>query len=350
MSDWNKPTTSSDYADFVTELDDRLDDLALAFDGRTVTNLPTGAIRFNSATLVFEKWDGSAWAALDTKYALKDAANTWTAAQTISASFTVDGGNITVDRTGDAVNAVTDLKADTTNNTLVRHYRGSVLRASWYYAGTGEQLIAVVYDDTGASAQSQITVAHAGAVTLGFAGSAKLATKVDGVSVTGDLSATTATLPAASIDTLTTNQVAFPATQVPSADANTLDDYEEGIFTPVVQGTTTAGAGTYSAQVGRYTKVGRVVHFSLYIDWTAHTGTGNLRVSGLPFTAAAVTNNKPPVPVWAANLTFSGQLCARLNNNATTIDLRTIATGAADSAVAIDTAAQIAISGSYEAA
>lgn len=348
MSDWNKPTTSSNYADFVTELADRLDDLALAFDGRTVTNLPTGAIRFNSATQVFEKWDGSAWAALDTKYGVKDAVNTWTAAQTISASLTVDG-NLAVDRTGDAVNAVMDLKADTTNNTLVRHYRGSVLRASWYFSGSAEQLVAVVYDAAGASAQSQISVTHAGAVALGFAGVSKLATTATGVSVSGDLAATTATVPAASIDTLTTNQVAFPATQVPSTDANTLDDYEEGTFTPVVQGTTTAGAGTYSAQVGRYTKVGRMVHVSGYLDWTAHTGTGNLRLGGMPFTAAAVTNNKPPMAVWSANLTFSGQLCGRMNNNATTIDLRTIATGAADAAVAIDTAAQIAFSATYEA-
>lgn len=345
MSDWNNPTTDSSYEDFVTELDDRLDDLAMAFDGRTVVNLPSGALRFNASTEVWEKWNGTAWSELPVKYARKDAANTWSAPQTVSANFTVDDGDLSVDRTGDAVNALLNLKADSANNTLLRYFRGSVLRASWYYNGSVEQLTAVVYDDTGASAQNAITVTHAGAVGLGYAGTQVLATKSGGVSVTGDIDATTGTIP-----TITTNKLAFPATQVPSADPNTLDDYEEGTFTPTVAGTTAAGAGTYTTQVGRYTKIGRVVQFSIYLDWSAHTGTGNLRVSGLPFTAAAVTNNKPPMAVWAANLTFSNALVARLNNNATTIDLRTIATAAADAAVSIDTAAQLAISGTYEVA
>jgi hypothetical protein len=75
----------------------------------------------------------------------------------------------------------------------------------------------------------------------------------------------------------------FPATQVASANANTLDDYEEGNFTPVVQGSTTAGAGTYSSQSGRYTKTGRLVTVEIYLAWSAHTGSGNFQIGGLPF-------------------------------------------------------------------
>jgi hypothetical protein len=68
--------------------------------------------------------------------------------------------------------------------------------------------------------------------------------------------------------------------------ANTLSDYEQGTFTPVIEGATTAGTGTYNAQLATYTKVGRKVTVSVNLAWTAHTGTGEIRLSGLPFTSA----------------------------------------------------------------
>jgi len=68
-----------------------------------------------------------------------------------------------------------------------------------------------------------------------------------------------------------------------TAPANTLDDYEEGTFTPAVAGGTTDGSATYSIANGAYTKIGRVVHFQIYLDWANGTGTGDLLVSGLPF-------------------------------------------------------------------
>ena len=72
-----------------------------------------------------------------------------------------------------------------------------------------------------------------------------------------------------------------------TAAANSLDDYEEGTFTPVIIGQTTAGAGTYSQQIGKYTKVGRVVHIYFALAWSAHTGTGTTIVTGFPFASAA---------------------------------------------------------------
>lgn len=69
-----------------------------------------------------------------------------------------------------------------------------------------------------------------------------------------------------------------------TAPANTLDDYEENTFTPFVAGGTTAGSATYSFANGSYTKIGRVVHFQIYLDWASGTGTGDLLVGGLPFT------------------------------------------------------------------
>jgi hypothetical protein len=84
--------------------------------------------------------------------------------------------------------------------------------------------------------------------------------------------------------------ITFPATQSASSNANTLDDYEEGTWTPTVSGGTTAGTGTYSAQNGRYTKIGNQVTVTAYVSWTAHTGTGGLNFTGLPFTVLNVSN------------------------------------------------------------
>jgi hypothetical protein len=64
-----------------------------------------------------------------------------------------------------------------------------------------------------------------------------------------------------------------------------LADYEEGTWTGTIIGSTTAGTASYAAQTGNYTKVGNVVHFDIYISWSAGTGTGNLLISGLPFTS-----------------------------------------------------------------
>jgi hypothetical protein len=68
-----------------------------------------------------------------------------------------------------------------------------------------------------------------------------------------------------------------------TGSANKLDDYEEGTWTPVLEGTTTAGSATYTSQIGRYTKIGRCVHFRLNLVYSGHTGTGNMVITGLPF-------------------------------------------------------------------
>lgn len=72
--------------------------------------------------------------------------------------------------------------------------------------------------------------------------------------------------------------ITFPAAQVASADPNTLDDYEEGTWTPSV-----GGNATHGLQVGTYTKIGRQVTISFDISIIT-IGTGDTtRISGLPF-------------------------------------------------------------------
>ncbi len=85
--------------------------------------------------------------------------------------------------------------------------------------------------------------------------------------------------------TLTGGQIKFPATQVPSADANTLDDYEEGTWTPTLQFGGAATGITYGTRNGRYTKVGRLVFVELRIVLTSKgSSTGAATITGLPFT------------------------------------------------------------------
>lgn len=91
--------------------------------------------------------------------------------------------------------------------------------------------------------------------------------------------------------TLTGGQIKFPATQVASADVNTLDDYEEGSFTPVIGGSGGTSGQTYSTQVGRYIKAGKLVHVQVYITFSAKgTITGSVQLQGLPFTTLNVAN------------------------------------------------------------
>jgi len=75
--------------------------------------------------------------------------------------------------------------------------------------------------------------------------------------------------------------IAFPATQSASTDANTLDDYEEGTWTP----TDGSGAGlTFTTAVGNYTKIGRVVTGSFRVTYPTTASSAQAIISGLPFT------------------------------------------------------------------
>jgi hypothetical protein len=88
--------------------------------------------------------------------------------------------------------------------------------------------------------------------------------------------------------------ITFPATQVPKSDANTLDDYEEGTWTPTlisIGGTNPTGV-TFSVQLGRYTKIGNMVFISgaVTLSNKGTGGTGGLGISGLPFATANIAN------------------------------------------------------------
>ena len=78
--------------------------------------------------------------------------------------------------------------------------------------------------------------------------------------------------------------ITFPATQSASSDANTLDDYEEGTWTPALS--TTSGSISFSSVGGAYTKIGRLVYVKASFSGTAtiSSPTGDLKLTSLPFT------------------------------------------------------------------
>lgn len=144
---------------------------------------------------------------------------------------------------------------------------------------------------------------------------------------------------------IVTNGIKFPATQVPSADPNTLDDYEEGTFTPVIVGDGVAGVGTYIYQFGRYTKVGNVVNFVINIATSAHTGTGNMIINGLPFTQASVQWLGTPCLIASAVLSYVNQLVAVVI--ASSVIPYTISNGGGETKIPVDQTCYLSISGTY---
>lgn len=119
-------------------------------------------------------------------------------------------------------------------------------------------------------------------------------------------------------------------------------------FSPTISGGTTAGAGTYTTQLGYYSRVGNIVFFEVQLTWSAHTGTGQMRLSSLPI-AAANNGINVPLTVYWTGITISavGNKVLCIVAPATTYaNFYEIADGAT-AALAIDTAATAAIAGHY---
>ena len=121
-----------------------------------------------------------------------------------------------------------------------------------------------------------------------------------------------------------------------TAAANALDDYEEGTWTPSFASTGTQPTISYSVQSGNYTKIGRLVTVNFNINTSSVSGgSGELRISGLPFSLAsghAAGSRAGNMQHWNSSVDASiggfvsnTQLILAKNNNVriTVSDLRT---------------------------
>jgi hypothetical protein len=119
--------------------------------------------------------------------------------------------------------------------------------------------------------------------------------------------------------------ITFPATQSASSDANTLDDYEEGTWTPTV---TFGGASvgiTYNTTFtgATYTKIGNRVCISGFLLLTNKgSSTGGAAIANLPFTSESGNTRYLGVAIGGSAFTFANQFWASISPNATSIVLQ----------------------------
>lgn len=254
--------------EYLSALDSDVKMLYLALQGRTDTTFPV------EGTSVLSTGETGG-----TKYLREDGDGTcsW---QTVAG-----GGNVS--KVGTPVdNQVGVWTGDgTIEGTTGLTYDGSNLQLTGDIGSTGTRITKGWFTDL------TVTNAIAGSIT----GNADTVSTITGLAP--DTATTQATQPnitsvgtLTSITTsglLTTNgQIKFPATANPSADVNTLDDYEEGTFTPRIEfGGGTTGI-TYGVQIGTYTKIGNRVFGEVQLTLTSKgSSTGTVQIQGMPFTS-----------------------------------------------------------------
>lgn len=112
-------------------------------------------------------------------------------------------------------------------------------------------------------------------------------------------------------------------------------------WTPVIQGSTAAGVGTYTRQHGVYMRIGPLLIVTFDLIWSAHTGTGNMQVGGIPIKFGFASSEYIGT-IFSENLTLPAstvQLIINGVNNQNYAELMGLIDGGARSLVAMDTAA-----------
>jgi len=104
--------------------------------------------------------------------------------------------------------------------------------------------------------------------------------------------------------------IQFPASQSAQADVNTLDDYEEGTWTPLVKFGGGVTGITYLINSGTYTKIGRYVLISAQVSLTSKgSDSGAVTITGSPFTEGVVA----PLAIWPLAISFADQMTSFMN-------------------------------------
>ena len=152
--------------------------------------------------------------------------------------------------------------------------------------------------------------------------------------------------------TIATGQIRFPAVSSASTNANTLDDYEEGTFTPTFTASTTNPTVTYTAfTYGAYVKIGRLVFINLRVSLSAlsSAGTGNIRIAGLPFSSNATDAYGQLSIGYRGSWTTTAPTLAYVEAAQTFINLGTVSGGSTSltTQAHLAAAADVMISGFY---
>ena len=185
-------------------------------------------------------------------------------------------GTITIDQNENQKSLVIDSEA-TTNHTLSIEdsvtTEGSIIKATSCNALTNGKILEIHSDSNDNSTRNLVSITNDNTSADNAVG---LYIKQDGAD--------------ASIELAGNGSIKFPGTQGASADANSLDDYEEG--TQVV----TLGMGSGSLSLlgskneGQYTKIGRIVHYSGEISCNGSSSQSGTLTLTLPFTVADISD------------------------------------------------------------
>ena len=179
-------------------------------------------------------------------------------------------------------------------------------------------------------------------------------TTLSNVMTGGTISGTTLSSPSVN-GILTMNAgagISFPTTEVATTSATVLNDYEKGNWTPTVSATTGNGAGTYSVQTGRYTKIGDRICVNGYVLWTAAPGSGNAVIAGLPYASTSTANMLVGNMLQGDEFKLSGSqiLNGYVNVNASTIQMIGVSTASVSATAApIQPHGEVLIGGCYVA-
>ena len=121
---------------------------------------------------------------------------------------------------------------------------------------------------------------------------------------------------------LTGGQIQFPATQIASADGNTLDDYEEGTWTPTFGGSSSNPTVSYNFRYATYVKVGRLVTLNLHLRTSSvSSGSGDVWINGLPFAVDNTSSYTTVGAMYQFGTNGNYATFARLDNGSTHLDM-----------------------------
>jgi hypothetical protein len=273
----NAASSAAAAASALDSFDDRYlgsksSDPTLDNDGNA---LLTGALYYNTTTQTMKVYDGANWitataagttALLVYKYVATAGQTTFSGAASVGGTLSYTSNNIIVFVNGVSLDS-TDYTA--TNGT-------SVVLASG--ASLNDEVVIVAF--------KSFTVADT--YTKGEVDA--FAVKLTGAQTVADVKTfSSQPVMSAGVSLGSNGQIVFPASQNASSDVNTLDDYEEGTWTPVI--TPGAGSLTSYTSYGRYTKIGRVLQVEFGFTITSlGTASGGITITGMPFNSANQNN------------------------------------------------------------
>lgn len=330
MANHSLPELTSTYSAFLTNIKDRLTDLAVGLDPAVTSTSfePDNAIRWNSTEFTWQKLDPGTrkWVPLSSKYAITLAGPATLEANssspTLQLTQTGSGNALTVTGTALLNNVKIETSAvsiTTTSSAAAPSIKPGSDTSGFFYLGTGLLGLSINgtetlrFNSTGVGfggISSPASLIHLGTSNpeIRFANTGSLGT----VQARQTGSNFLISVDPENLDTSSTLQVILDGTEKhrttsdgffrlasgtygiqfngDTALANSLNDYEEGTFTPVVADSETGGATATGNFYANYVKIGKLVTITFSIRDMTTTGmaTGNdLYIRNLPFAAAS---------------------------------------------------------------